>query len=85
MAERQSCDSRSSLQEIIIPDGVTKIEMHTFSGCSALKKITIPKGVISIEEDAFENCVSLEKIIGEKGSYAEEYAKNNNIIFETLN
>ena len=77
--------SCSSLQEIIIPDGVTKIEMHTFSGCSALKKITIPKGVISIEEDAFENCVSLEKIIGEKGSYAEEYAKNNNIIFETLN
>lgn len=72
-----------NLQKIVIPDKVTSIERRAFYNNTNLKSIVIPKSVICIEEYAFDNCPNLT-IYGAKGSYAETYAKQNNIPFKIM-
>ena len=52
----------SSLQSIVIPKGVKKIEEYTFSGCTALTTVTLPVGVNKIDEGAFTECEALTTI-----------------------
>lgn len=68
----------TSLTSINIPNSVTSIEIATFYNCSALTSINIPNSVTSIAADAFVNCTNLT-IYCEQGSYAETFAKINNI------
>lgn len=79
----QNC---TSLEEITIPDSVTTIGF-AFSGCTALKEIHMTDSVtfIGVPEDneecnVFEDSDNLT-IYAPAGSYAEQYAKNNNITF----
>ena len=44
--------------------------------------IPFPSSVTSISDNAFSNCGENLTIIGDYGSYAEKYAKDNNIAFE---
>jgi len=44
-----------SLQSVIIPDSVTRIEAGAFSGCTSLDNIIFPKNVAFIGEGAFED------------------------------
>lgn len=46
----------------VIPDGVEKIGIRSFQGCSGLTSINIPNSVTSIETDAFVNCSNLRSI-----------------------
>lgn len=71
------CDSLTS---ITIPNSVTSIGRWAFYGCKSLTSITIPDSVTSIGDWAFYDCTGLT-IYGVKGSYAETYAKENNIPF----
>ncbi len=71
----------SNLISIIIPDGITMIDLGAFSTCNSLVSITIPSSVISINKDAFVGSNNVT-IITPKGSYAEKYAKENNIPYE---
>jgi len=48
--------------DVVIPDGVTRIEMGAFANCTALKSITIPDGVTKIGMGAFVNCTALKSI-----------------------
>ena len=48
--------------------------------CSALRKIKIPATVQMIEDDAFYECDHLT-ICAPAGSYAEQFAKENEIGF----
>ena len=73
----------TSLTEIIIPSGVTSLKSSTFSGCSNLAKAVIPDSVKQIGSFVFNNCFNLTIYAHEK-SYAEEYAKENNIPYEPL-
>ena len=50
-------------QNTIIPNCVTSIGNHAFSGRSSLRSITIPDGVTSIGDDAFRDCSSLTSIV----------------------
>lgn len=68
----------TSLKNITIPDSVIDIEPNAFWSCTSLTKVNIPNGVTSIGSTAFENCPNLT-IYCEQGSYAETYAKENNI------
>ncbi|MCT8974980.1 leucine-rich repeat protein [Clostridium sp. CX1] len=72
----QSC---SNLTNVNIPDSVKSIDRGAF-GFTKITKITIPSSVISIGEDVFKGCTGLT-ITGKTNSYAEIYAKNNNIAF----
>lgn len=52
----------SAIQQINIPEGVTRIGEDAFSGCKSLESIIIPNGVETIEMSAFESCDNLRKI-----------------------
>ena len=73
-----------SLSSVIIPMGVRKIEREAFGGCLRLQEITIGSNVDTIEDAVFSGCNQLQLIKGYKGSYAETYAKNNDIAFESI-
>ena len=70
----------TSLREIKIHDGVTSIGERVFYCCSALQNVSIPASVTSIGFVTFAGCKSLT-IHAPAGSYAETYAKENNIPF----
>ena len=71
-----------SLTKVVIPDGV-KIGNLAFSECRALTNITIPASVKEIGQAAFDKCKKLT-INVYKGSYAEQYAKDNDIPFKYI-
>ena len=48
--------------DIVIPDGLTSIGSHVFSGCSSLTSITIPNSVTIIDRYAFSDCSNLTSI-----------------------
>ena len=52
----------AGITDIVIPEGVTKIEANAFSGCTELKSVTIPKSVTRIGYNAFYNCTGLTEI-----------------------
>lgn len=52
----------SAIQQINIPEGVTRIGEMAFNGCRSLESIIIPNGVETIEMSAFESCDNLRKI-----------------------
>ena len=68
---------------VSIPNGVTSIGDDAFYNCSGLTEITIPDNVTSIGDYAFYDCTNLT-IYGYTGSYAETYAKENDIPFVSL-
>ena len=47
---------------LILPDGITAINMYAFYYCSGLTSVTIPDSVTSIGYSAFSGCSSLESI-----------------------
>ena len=78
--------------EVILEDGVTEIGDKAFYGNYDLKKITIPSSVRKIADNAFdtgyywtsdESPVRRVTIICEPGSYAEAYAKNQGVSYQT--
>ena len=54
--------SNTPIRECVIPNGITKIENHTFNKCRSLKTIIIPDSVTEIGNFAFEGCESLNTI-----------------------
>lgn len=75
--------------EIVIPetiDGkkVSSIGNSAFWDCSGLTSITIPNSVTSIGDVAFYGCEGLTAIHGYENSYAQIYARENDIPFEVI-
>jgi len=68
------------LEKIILPESVTSIGQNAFAFCTNLLEVTIPGSVTSIDSSAFFECPNV-KIKAPAGSYAETYAKENNIPF----
>ncbi len=64
----------------MIPTGVTSIGEGAFAQCDSQTSITIPSSVTSIGYNAFEGCNNLT-IYGTAGSYAKQYANENDIAF----
>jgi len=56
------CPAKGITGVYTIPDSVTSIEEHAFSGCTSLTSVTIPDSVTSIGNNAFLNCTSLTSI-----------------------
>lgn len=66
----------------IVPDGVTAIGDHAFFGCVSLKEIVLPDSVTSIEHDAFDACSSDLVLHVAQDSYAEQWARENDMNYE---
>ena len=69
-----------------IPEGVERIEAASFSYCEKLKEIHIPSSVTFIQGESEEASSAFMEspnvtIYAPKGSYAEKYAKQENIKF----
>ncbi len=64
----------TSLEEVILPEGLTTIDKDGFISCLALKKINIPSTVESIKLDAFYNCQALEEVVIPTDSSLKEIA-----------
>ena len=69
-----------ALQKVTICEGVTTIGVRAFYLCKELQTICIPASVSYIDYVAFSGCEKL-CIHAPTGSYAETYAKENNIPF----
>ncbi|MCR4708075.1 MAG: leucine-rich repeat domain-containing protein [Clostridiales bacterium] len=63
------------LDEVIIPDHVSKIPSLAFAE-SSIKRISIPASVIDIVEDAFDGVNDLT-VVAPEGSKAQEYAQED--------
>ena len=70
----------TKLTSITISNRVTSIGGRTFQNCTSLASITIPNSVTFFGGNAFVGCTNLT-IYCEQGSYAETYAKENDISF----
>ena len=55
--------NKEKCTEVVIPDGVTSIEVRAFSGCNNLTSISIPESVTRIKIYAFKNCTNLDVVI----------------------
>ena len=55
-------DNCGRITSVVIPEGVTCIDIAAFRNCEKLAKVTLPKSLKKIGHTAFERCVSLEKI-----------------------
>lgn len=69
-----------TVEEVVLPEGLETIDSGCFWGCEKLKIAHIPKTCKEIGEYAFLDCPLLT-ISAPAGSYAETYAKENNIPF----
>lgn len=75
----------SELRSIIIPEGVTSINMEAFSQCYDLLDVTVPKSVTSIAADAFDDHDKELVFKCYKESVADRYAQFKDINIEYLN
>ena len=68
------------LKKVVLSANMTAIPRMAFERCETLESVWIPGGVTAIATDAFRDCAKLT-IHAPAGSYAETYAKENNIPF----
>mgnify|MGYP006362250277 CR=1 FL=1 len=62
MIDESAFSGCHSLQSIVIPKGVKKIEVFAFSGCTVLTTVTLPVGVNKIADTSFDECKALTTI-----------------------
>lgn len=55
--------SLRSLENIVLPQGLKKIGVQAFAGCSFLKMIALPDSLEEIGVNAFVNCKRLEQVL----------------------
>ena len=70
------------LAAIVIPDGCTDIGNDCFTYCKKLKDVYIPESVNYIGDDAFYTKNDAMVLHVDRGSYAEEYAQENDIAYD---
>ena len=50
------------VEDLTIPNSVTKIGSHVFCGSTSITSVTIPEGVTSIGKEAFSDCSALMRV-----------------------
>lgn len=76
--------SGAALNNVVLPDSgkLTKIDEYAFYQSRELTDITIPACITSIPDNVFAECSKEVTIHGASGSYAQNYAKKNNLKFK---
>ena len=76
----EGCENFGSIR---IPDGVSQMGDAAFMNCKYLRNILIPESVSQIGQSAFDGCANLT-IYCEDNSYAQSYARTNQIPFKSI-
>lgn len=72
------------LEEVVLPDMLTKIGHMTFAGCSALESISIPNQVTTIGYNAFVGCTNLAHIsIPDSVTFIDDIAIEDTAYYNT--
>ncbi len=74
----------SGLTNLKIPTGVKAIGNYAFYGCVNLTSVTVPQSVTAIGDGAFTWVHDEFKLLVYVGSYAETYAKENDIPYSIV-
>jgi hypothetical protein len=75
----------NALETVLLPEGLEEIGEEAFAFCDQLKAVTIPSSVRLISTNAFYSFnASPVAIHAEAGSYAEKYAKENGLLFQSI-
>lgn len=77
--ENQAFDEIETLQDVFLEEGVEYIGESVFCTNPNLHMIYIPRSVTYISELNFLSCAEDFQIVTPQGSYAEQYAKENNL------
>ena len=48
--------------EVVLPEGITHLDEHTFSGCQALRSIVLPASLMSMGDFVFSGCTNLQAV-----------------------
>ena len=56
------CFDGKPIEELVVPDGVTVINDHSFRACSSLRSVVLPECVTYIGDSAFQHCQYLQRI-----------------------
>ena len=83
--EKNAFRGFEKLKSVAFPENLKNIGESAFEDCKNLENVLILKNVTTIGANAFKNCSENLVIYGEKDSYAEKYAKENNITFKLAN
>lgn len=70
----------TALEKVVVEEGVTEIQNNAFFGCNALRVVCIPASVRYIGLQAFGRKKEF-RIYAPRGSYAEEFAQDNEILY----
>ena len=54
--------NNTEVTELVIPEGLKKINDHSFLGCNNISTISIPKSIVSIGDYAFYGCEKLSSV-----------------------
>ncbi len=80
--DRSAFNNCTHLKRVSIPEGTEVIAIRTFAFCPKLKEISLPDSLREMAPDALEGSKNAV-IVCSPGSYAESYAKENNIPYRT--
>lgn len=70
-----------SLKEVKLPEGLLLLSEFAFYSCWELEELILPDGITTIQDYAFEDCEKLVLLVT-SGSIGEEYAINNDYLYE---
>ena len=74
------CDA---LETVVISDGVTQMASGLFAYSDKLATVYVPQSLSSIDKDAFRDTSGVT-VVCVKGSYAETYARENQINYRSV-
>lgn len=74
----------TGLKAVNLPDCVDQIGEEAFSGCIGLDSIVIPDSVKAIGKDAFAGIGPKFRILCTRLSVAEQYARDNGLLFQII-
>ncbi|WP_052185537.1 leucine-rich repeat protein [Treponema sp. OMZ 838] len=55
--------NNTTIQEVVLPNGLKKLGSYAFFDCKVLKKVTIPSGFTGDINEVFPGCTALEKYV----------------------
>ncbi len=77
-------EKREQIRKVCISEGITRIGIKAFEGCSALEEAELPETLERILSYAFRDCVSLKEIQSKKKEFRYIYDENPGSPRETV-